>query len=391
MSRPIRVMLYVQHLLGVGHLRRSATLAAAMQRAGLQVTLVTGGVPVPGLELEAHEVVQLPPAAAGDLGFKTLVDDRGTPVDDAWKARRRALLLAVWQRVQPDVLLLELFPFGRRQMRFELLPLLQAARAAQPRPVVACSVRDVLGGTRDPARLQWMQQVFDQYFDHLLVHGDPALLPFGHSYPLADALGERLHYTGYVVEPARAGSDATDTYPAEVLVSAGGGAVGQPLLEAAIRARPHTVLSDRTWRVLSGVNALEADHAALVRLAAELGDGQVLVERFRPDLAQRMAHCALSVSQAGYNTVMELLRAGARAVVVPFAGGQETEQAQRARLLADRGWLEVVDEAALSVPLLAAAIDRAAARPRPAVDAHMLQGAETTARLVGQWARKHST
>ncbi len=389
MSRPVRVMLYVQHLLGVGHLRRSATLSAAMQRAGLQVTLVTGGVPVPGLVLEAHEVVQLPAAAAGDLGFKTLVDEHGAPVDDAWKARRSALLLELWQRVQPDVLLVELFPFGRRQMRFELLPLLEAARAAAPRPVVSCSVRDVLGGTGDPAKLQWMQQTFDRYFDHLLVHGDPALLPFGNSYPLADALGERLLYTGYVVEPARSVGGDAQAYPDEVLVSAGGGAVGQPLLEAAIRARPRTVLADRSWRVLSGVNASDADHARLLQLAAASGDGRVVVERFRPDLAQRMAHCALSISQAGYNTVMELLRAGARAVVVPFAGGQETEQTQRARLLAARGWLELVDEAALDVATLAAAIDRAAARPRPVVDARMLRGAETTARLVAEWGREH--
>jgi predicted glycosyltransferase len=41
---------------------------------------------------------------------------------------------------------IELFPFGRRQMRFELLPLLEAARARSPRPWIISSVRDVLGG-----------------------------------------------------------------------------------------------------------------------------------------------------------------------------------------------------------------------------------------------------
>ena len=40
----------------------------------------------------------------------------------------------------------------------------------------------------------------------------------------------------------------------EVVVSAGGGAVGAGLLEAAIRAKPLSALRDRTWRVLAGDN-----------------------------------------------------------------------------------------------------------------------------------------
>lgn len=389
-TQSLRVMLYVQHLLGVGHLKRCATLADAMTRAGLRVLLVTGGLPVPGLSLNAERVLQLPPAAAGDLGFKSLVDDQGRPVDDAWKARRTDLLLQAWQAWQPQLLLVELFPFGRRQMRFELLPLLQAVRGATPRSVVACSVRDVLGGTRDADRLAWMQQTFDTYFDHLLVHGDARLLPFSQSYALADRLEGRLHYTGYVVESGAAPQPAREPAPAEVLVSAGGGAVGRPLLEAALRARPLTRVAALPWRVLTGVNATDTDFSALQRVAAETAAGPVVLERFRPDFAQRLAQCAVSVSQAGYNTVMEVLRAQARAVVVPFAGGQETEQAERARLLARRGWLEVVEESALAPAPLAAAIDRAAARPHPEVEAGMLEGAVNTAALVARWAAERA-
>ena len=91
------------------------------------------------------------------------------------------------------------------------------------------------------------------------------------------------------------------------------------------------------------------------------------------------------MSQAGYNTVMETLSARARAVVVPFAGGGETEQALRARLLAERGLLEVVEEEALRPASLAAAIERAARRPRPAAGAVDLGGAAASARLLRAW------
>jgi len=143
MSR--RVFLYVQHLLGIGHLKRAATLADAMTRAGLEVTLASGGVPVPGLPINAARVVQLPPASAADTTFKTLLDEAGRPIDEAWRARRRDRLLEAWRAADAHALVIELYPFGRRQMRFELIPLLEAARASPHlnddvglRPVIAC-------------------------------------------------------------------------------------------------------------------------------------------------------------------------------------------------------------------------------------------------------------
>ena len=162
-----RVMFYVQHLLGIGHLKRAAVLVDAMTRAGLEVTLVSGGAPVAGLQVNAAHCVQLAPATAADLTFKVLLDADGRPVDDAWKRMRCTQLLRTWEACAPDALVIELFPFGRRQMRFELLPLLDAALARSPRPLIVSSVRDVLGGGQsDPARADQMLAVFERYFDH---------------------------------------------------------------------------------------------------------------------------------------------------------------------------------------------------------------------------------
>jgi predicted glycosyltransferase len=95
-----------------------------------------------------------------------------------------------------------------------------------------------------------------------------------------------------------------------------------------------------------------------------------------------LANCAVSVSQAGYNTVMEILAARARAVVVPFAGGAETEQMLRASALAQRGYIHVVAESDLGPQTLAAAIDRAAFGPPPPVAALDLDGAAASARIL---------
>ena len=379
-----RVFVYVQHLLGIGHLKRAATLARALSDRGLEVTLVTGGFPVPDL-LPGHvHVVQLPAAGTAGLDFRTLIDAQHRPVDEAWRERRREALLAAWRLARPHALVVELFPFGRRQMRFELLPLLDEARTASPRPVIVSSVRDVIG-QGDPAKQQEMITLFERHFDHLLVHGDPRLIPFERTFRHTARLGKRLHYTGFIVDRAPlqpAGKAGTR----EVIVSAGGGAVGGTLLETAIRARSLTVLADHVWRLLTGVNLPPLEFERIAQLAQQTGRGGIVVERSRDDFRALLQNSSLSVSQAGYNTLMEILDCGARAVVVPFAGGKETEQTLRAHLLAERGRIEVVDEDLLHPAALAAAVDRAVRGAPSAAGNIDLDGARKSAELVMQWA-----
>jgi predicted glycosyltransferase len=230
-----------------------------------------------------------------------------------------------------------------------------------------------------------MLETFERYFDRLLVHGDPAFLPFERTFGHAARLGDRLCYTGYVVEPAPPA--ASDTGSGEVIVSAGGGAVGARLLETAIMCRSRTTLAGRGWRVLAGVNAEGRVFEKLRALAARSAEGGIVVERSREDFRTLLRNSSLSVSQLGYNTLMEILEAGVRAVAVPFAGGAETEQRLRGRLLAARGRIELLEEDELTPEKLAAAVDRAAAAPVPAPGPSMLDlgGAARSAELLEQW------
>ncbi len=337
---------------------------------------MAGGEPVPGLDLGGADVIQLPPARAGDSGFGSIVDDAGRPIDDVWRERRRATLLAAFERCAPEVVLIELYPFGRRPFRFELQPLLDAAVARRPRPTILCSVRDILVSRNDPQRTAEIIDIIRRCFDLVLVHGDPRLIEFGATFAGAAEIAAQLHYTGYVVGNSPATSDGR-TGAGEILVSAGGGAVGAPLLRAAIGARPLTRVAEQPWRLIAGPNLPEQDFRALT---ASTG-ANVIVERFRGDFQALLRNCRLSVSQAGYNTVMELLAAGTRAVVVPFAEGGETEQPVRARLLADRGLLTVVAPETLTPESLAAGIDAADRGARPIV-AFNMAGADGTAHAI---------
>jgi predicted glycosyltransferase len=371
-----RVLFHVQHLLGIGHWRRAAALAEAMQRAGLAVTVLAGG------SQEKHgatgfDIVQLPAARAADAGFRTIIDEAGRPIDDAFRARRRALVLAAFARIRPQIVLIESYPFGRRAFRFELVPLIAAARRAVPRPAILASVRDVLVARDDPARAAEIVATVRRDFDAVLVHGDPTLIDLAASFPAAPEIADRLRYTGYVVAPP--GRDDGIAGTGEVVVSTGGGAVGLTLLRAALAGRPLSPLAGAPWRLITGPHLPAADYAAL---AAALPDG-VTLERFRDDFPALLQRSILSISQAGYNTTLDIIRARTRAIVVPFAAAGETEQAMRSALLAERGVLHILPETALDGPRLAAAIAGALAAPPPVAGlAIRLDGAAATAALI---------
>jgi len=372
-------MIYVQHLLGSGHLRRAASLARACAAAGMDTFLVSGGRPIGDLDFGQASFLQLPPTAARDENFSGLIDERGADVDDAWRAARCDALLTAFARLHPDALVTETYPFGRRQMAFELAPLLDAAWSTRPRPLVVSSVRDILQAKSGKVSDQMAS--IARRFDHVLVHGDPDFVALNASFPLNAAIAAKLAYTGYIAEPTEPRGEAGDPGWDEVIVSSGGGAVGAALLATVIAARPlSTTACGATWRVLAG-SELPADDFARLRAAAPRG---VIVERARPDFRRLLANARLSVSQAGYNTVMEILATRVPAVLVPFAGNGQTEQPMRADLLRARGRAELVTESALTPTTLAAAIDRALAIPVSEI-ALKRNGAEESARLIAAW------
>ncbi|TSD88954.1 glycosyltransferase [Mycobacterium sp. KBS0706] len=381
----MKVLFHVQHLLGIGHVRRAAAIARALTEAGFAVTVAQGGFDVPGTDWGGAEVVPLPPVRSADTGFRTLLDAEERPIDTGWKKRRAADLLALLARVKPDILLVETFPFGRRAFAFELVPMLEIARRASPRPLIACSVRDILVDKKDRAKVEAMADTALALFDLVLVHGDPAVIPFEASFPPAPRVAGLIRYTGYVGAPSTREAPPGDGVD-EVVVSVGGGAVGAELLRAALAARALSGQNRTRWRLLTGP---DLPAGTVAELTAAAPDG-VIVEPARPDFPSLLARCRLSVSQAGYNTVMDVMRAGCRAVFVPFAAAGETEQTRRADLLAARGHCLVVPEAGLTPERLARAVDDAMAAPPPPRAALALDGARTAAILLCDAASSRS-
>ncbi len=372
------VLIWVQHLLGTGHFKRAATLAEAMAADGLDVTLVSGGPPVEWIKPEGVKLEHLPGVRARDRQFSAMVDLDGQPIDQVFIAKRRAKLMAVLARTRPRVVITEMFPFGRRAFQFELIRLLEAASSFVPRPKILSSVRDILVIKSDQSRYDWMRDLVQTYYDHVLVHTDPNLVPFDLTFPHAKEIASKIVNTGYVTEKPAIAEPKINSMAPEVLVSTGGGRVGAKLIEAAIKARAQSRLKDVPWRVIAGGFA---DQAELNALRSKLPLGIILTGP-SPDFQARLANSLLSISQAGYNTVVEGLRMGKRMVLVPFETASETEQSLRAERLSNMGLAQTISETDLTPESLAKAVDTALDRPPPQVVDLNLDGMANTVRFV---------
>jgi predicted glycosyltransferase len=304
--------------------------------------------------------VQLPPVRVSDASFTPLRDGEFNPIDDAFRARRRDLLLDAYEAARPDAVVFETLPVGRRSLRFELFPLLERIDASEPRPLVIGSIREILQVQQKPEREREMLSWAARWFDAIFVHGDRRFARFEDTFSFADELVPPVHYTGFVFSDGSRprAVDLRGSGRDEVVVSAGGGGVGIELLATALAAQPRSRFGNLTWRVLAGPNIPDAGMQRL----RDLAGARAIVERSRVDFGSLLQRAFISISQAGYNTTLDVMGSGARPVLVPFTGNGETEQRARGERLREFGLAVVVDDSTLTPESLARAVDDAGTR-----------------------------
>lgn len=371
------LLFYCQHSLGIGHLTRSFALARALA-ARFRVVFLNGGRLPPGVPVPADmERIDLPPLGMDD--GHTVVSRDGALDVEAARVQRRALIDAAVQRVRPAVLLVELFPFGRKKFAGEILPMIRAARRQAGGPaLVACSLRDILVDARpDQAhhdeRARWMT---DRWFDAVLVHSDAGFARLQDSFHPRRPLRTPVFHTGYVV-PSR-DREQPVARGEHLLVSAGGGIVGEDLFRSVLAARER-LAEPVPLRIVAGPFLPEPAWRAL-RARCE-GVAGVTLLRHVGDMVAEMRAARASLSQCGYNTALDLVVSGVPALVSPYETATENEQRGRAEKLAALGALQCLPQGALAPAPLARAIEALLRfTPRPAALA--LDGAQRSAEIL---------
>jgi predicted glycosyltransferase len=364
-----RLLVYSQDGLGLGHLRRTNTLARRFLSACPDAcALLVSDSPLGTFFGMApnQDYLKLPSIVKSRPGVW-----RGTslPISgDDLLALRQDLLTSAALSFKPDLFVVDHMPHGALG---ELLPTLEALRSTPTRVVLG--LRDIVDApeiVRRRWRVEGAYEALDRYYDLVLVYGNQDVYDVAAKYGMTPEVAERLHYCGYVCVPDEAQSTrrvrtrCLNGSKAERLIvaTAGGGADAYPLMEALLMAMPAITAAAPTALTIITGPFMPAPLRRALQLQAN-GSG-VKIRTSVEDVLSYIAAADVVVGMAGYNTTVEVLRMATPAVLVPRAG-PSAEQRTRARLFGERGWVEVVEPEDLDADTLADRVLAALDQGRP--------------------------
>lgn len=345
-----KIMFYCQYLAGMGHLVRSAEIIRSLVK-DFEVCFISGGQVVPGFELPpTAKVIHLP--AVWEEGSELKPVDNSQSIETI-KENRKNILLKHFEQFEPDCLITECFPFSKHKLMFELMPLLERVKSSERSVKVICSLRDLIMTQPMTARSRAKRQekvcnLINQYYDLVLFHADPQIQKLEECFPKVKDLNCEVYYTGYVAQSPPEDIAPTDedlvglSQEAPMIVaSVGGGRHGYQLLRTLVETSPilETALPHKI-HAFAGPFMAEAEFLQLQTMAV---GGNLTLRRYTSHLIDYMTQAELSVSLAGYNTTMNILRTGVRSLVFPSASEHQTgEQTLRSEKLERLGVVNIL-------------------------------------------------
>jgi predicted glycosyltransferase len=385
----MNVSYYCQHVLGIGHFHRSMEICKALSQKHA-VTLILGGPPVE-VNQPRISVLQLP-GLKMDETFHNMTPCQTDQNLEQVKATRKEILFHHFHKNKPDVFITELYPFGRKAFRFELDPILKGIQEKTLSSCLCyCSIRDILV-EKTNGKEKFERRVIKtlgEYFHGILIHADPTIVTLDTTFDLFAEIDTPIHYTGFVAKQApKAGHEQIrrqlNLQPNTKLIvaSIGGGNVGAELLHGVVAAFNFLQLPQTHLQLFCGLYCDDEHYERLKQSVQE----NISVDRFTTRFPAWLEAADLSISMAGYNTCMNLIRAGVPSLVLPFK--QNREQQLRAERLSKKAPISILDENALHPPVLAERIRTQLQKDRLFSDI-MLDGATETARQVEIWHKEH--
>jgi predicted glycosyltransferase len=375
----LRVLTYSHDGYGMGHLRRSLKIASRLVvwEPAASVLVATGSRVAHRFELpESVDYLKLP-AITKLANDRYVADGLRLDAEEVF-AVRSAVLQAAVRHFEPDILLVDRYPLGVSR---ELEPALRALRSRRPDAQVILGLRDILD---DPAvvREEWQrkghQQAIAEYYDRVLVYGDPRVYDAVTEYGLVDPVARMVSFTGYLGD-AHAGETAAQVrarlgvgdQPLAVCTVGGGKDAGH-IANAFLDAMEH--MREQGWKglLVTGPCLDERERAVVTARAGLLG---IPTDTFVADLPAHLAAADVAVAMGGYNTMCELLALAVPAVVIPRTTPR-VEQLIRAARFAELGAIEVLHPDRLSGATLQRAMTRRAAVPRSQIRAAISAGAD---------------
>lgn len=338
----LKILFYCQSSLGIGHTMRSLRLASGLGEIS-NLCFLNGGSRIGQLQYPTNiNIVDLLPIKS-DPEFSGLISDvEGIDLDQVFN-NRREVITSAFKQLQPDIVIVELFPFGRGAFSAELKPLLKLAKNNGTHTI--CSLRDILvEKNNQDVYEQKVVKLMNEYFNVLLIHGDPSFHRLEECFSRLSEIKSKIFYTGYVTPKF---SDATKLNSSkEIIASIGGGRFGHELAEAVVKSAP--LLAKEIPHNISLYTGPFCPPDVADKLKAEAdGMPNVLIQDFVENIHQKLQQAELSISMGGYNTTMDVLASGVPAMMMPCVNSGGMDQSTRLEKLAKLDVIDIIHPADL--------------------------------------------
>ncbi len=346
----MRVLMYSQDGMGLGHLRRACNIAREiLARAPNSAILVISDSPAVSFfpPLNGMDYLKLPTIVkTGDTTWRTgsLAHDIGATIK-----LRSHLIRDAFLQFRPDLVLVDHMPVGALG---ELIPMLDCAARGRHSTRLFLGLRDVLDDPEVIRRVWGDLGAYDYLanYEAVLIYGNRDMYDAASAYDISPH-ARQVVYCDYVTKAdSEVSADGDKRF---VLLTGGGGADAYPLVRTFIES--FLLLArdgDLGARVLPGPNMSCADLQSLIDQAdpssVEVADG------YR-DARPWISSASAIVSMAGYNSLCEALQVRAKALIVPRQG-PSAEQRMRTKIFARLGLVASLDPDELTVEALAQAL-----------------------------------
>ena len=345
----MRLLIYSQDSMGLGHLRRTYNIATEVlaRKPDSSILIMCDSPATPFfVPLQGMDYLKLPTIvkrSRDEWQTNTLPLD----IKDVLELRSK-LILETFHAFSPNVVLVDHMPLGALG---ELKLLLDSATQAARPPRLFLGLRDVL---EDPKviRRAWTEAgayAYLKYYDTVLIYGSRGIYDAVSAYDLA-SYAQRLVYCNYVASKPQANLAIPSSDEPLILVMGGGGADAFPMAKAFLDAVP--VLSQNLRfqaLVLTGSNMPDYHREALI---AQSASKPVHVKTSPEDAIPLLQKASVVVTMAGYNSLCEVMQLQKKALVIP-RNGPSAEQRIRSRLFAQRQLIRMLEIGELTPDRLA--------------------------------------
>jgi predicted glycosyltransferase len=278
----------------------------------------------------------------GDLSAKYLKLDMKQTV----KLRCNLIRVAALH-FRPDVVLVDKKPYG---LQDELKKTIETLRIVAPETKWVLLLRDILDAPKQTIA-EWhlldSYRAIERFYHQVLVVGTPEVFDTCAEYQFSPEMLSKSLFCGYIRRQQASKHrevlrQELKLAPGErcVLVTAGGGEDGYPLIHAYLEGLA-TLPADYPLKslVVCGPEMSRTERETLFQMATQ--HPQVTISEFTDDLMSYIEVADAVVAMGGYNTFCEILSAQKPSIIVPRVKPTE-EQVIRAHKMAELGLLEMI-------------------------------------------------